>query len=77
MFYVNVLSEAAARQLDAGELARRKKIVVEDYSWSAVMRAVDDILHEVEGISWNEIAQKLSQKFDWEFDNYREYEPHA
>ena len=77
MFYVNVLSEAAARQLDAGELARRKKIVVEDYSWSAVMRAVDDILREVEGTSWNEIAQKLSQKFDWEFDNYREYEPHA
>lgn len=77
LFYVNVLSGPAARQLDTGELARRKKIVVEDYSWSAVMRAVDDILRGVEGTSWREIAQQLSQKFDWEFENYGEYEPRA
>ena len=77
MFYVNVLSEAAARQLDAGELEKRKKIVLRDYSWSAVMRAVDDILRQVEGSSWSEVAQTLSQKFDWEFENYREYDPRA
>jgi hypothetical protein len=77
MFCVNVLSEAAARQLDAGELAQRKKIVVRDYSWSAVIRAVDDILQQIEGASWSEVAQKLSQTFDWEFENYREYEPRS
>jgi hypothetical protein len=77
LFYVRVLSDAAARQLDAGELARRKKIVVEDYSWRAVMRAVDDILRQIEGSSWSEVAQKLSREFDWEFENYREYEPRA
>lgn len=77
MFYVNVLSEATARQLNAGELEMRKKIVLEEYSWSAVMRAVDDILRPVEGASWTEIAQKLSQKFDWEFENYREHDPRA
>ena len=77
LFYVNVLSEAAARQLDAGELAQRKKIVVRDYSWSTVVRAVDDILRQINGASWSEVAQKLSQKFDWEFENYREYEPRA
>jgi hypothetical protein len=77
MFYVNVLSEAAARQLGAGELKTRKKIFLRDYSWSAVMRAVDDILRQVEGSSWSEIAQTLSQKFDWEFENYREYDPRA
>ena len=77
MFYVNVLSEAAACQLDAGELEKRKKIVLKDYSWSAVMRAVDDILRQVEGSSWSEVAQTLSQKFDSEFENYREYDPRA
>jgi hypothetical protein len=77
MFYVRVLSGAAARQLDARELARQKKIVVEDYSWGAVIRAVDGILREIDGSSWDEIAQKLSQKFDWEFENYRAYEPRA
>lgn len=77
LFYVNVLSEAGARQLDAGELEKRKKIVLRDYSWSAVMRAVDDILRQVEGSSWSEVAQALSQKFDWEFENYREYDPRA
>lgn len=75
LFYVNVLSEAAASELDAGELARRKKIVVRDYSWNTVMHEVDEILRQVEGASWNEIAQKLSQKFDWEFENYRGYKP--
>ncbi len=77
LFYVNVLSGPAAHKLDAGELARRKKIVVEEYSWDAVMRAVDDILREVEGTSWGEIAHQLSQKFDWEFDDYREYKPRS
>lgn len=75
LFYVRVLSDVAARQLDARELAREKKIVVEDYSWSGVMRAVDDILREIYGSSWDEIAQKLRQRFDWEFENYSEYEP--
>jgi hypothetical protein len=77
LFYVNVLSGPAARQLDAGELARRKKLVVEDYSWSAVMRAVDGILREIEGTSWIQIAQRLSEKFDWEFENYIDYELRA
>lgn len=77
LFYVNILSEAAARKLEAAELARRKKIVVTDYSWSAVARAVGDILHQIEGADWSEIAGKLSQKFDWEFENYRPHVPPA
>jgi Immunity protein 8 len=75
MFYVNVLSEAAARHLDASVLAKRKKIVLKDYSWSAVMRAVDDILRQVQGSCWSEVAQTLSLTFDWEFENYQPYEP--
>ena len=77
VFCVNVLSEAAARELDAGELVLRKKIVLEDYSWSAVMRAVDDILRRIDGSSWSDVAEKLSREFEWELEKYREYEPRA
>ena len=72
MFYVNILSEAAAYELDADALARRKKIVLAEYSWDAVMHAVDQILCEVDGPSWHEIARQLSQRFAWEFENYHE-----
>ena len=71
LFYVNVLSEGAASRLGARELASRKKIVVENYSWGAVMHAVDDILLQINEPDWNQAAQKLSQCFDWEFDNYK------
>lgn len=71
LFYVNVLTEAAARQLDDDGLARRKKIIVSECSWTTVIGEVDKILQQIEGASWSEIAQKLNQKFDWEFENYR------
>lgn len=78
LFYVHVLSEAAALQLDIDRIKRRnKEIIVEDYSWSAVMSEVDQILRKVEGASWNEIARKLGQSFDWEFEKYRPHQPGA
>ena len=77
LFYVNILSEVSASELDAAELARRKKIVVKDYSWNAVKHAIDDILHQINEPTWNQAALKLSQCFDWEFENYKAYEPRA
>ncbi len=74
LFYVNVLSEAAARMLNTDEFAQRKKIVVKDYSWNAVVRAIDDIIRQIEGADWSEIAKKLSKEFDWEFENYQSNE---
>lgn len=73
LFYVNVLSELAAHALSEEELARRKKIVIQQYSWPAVMSAVDQILRSSEGSDWTGITQKLRVRFDWEFENYREY----
>ena len=72
MFYVNILSEEAASRLSTRELASRKKIVVNKYSWDAVMRAIDDILLQINEPDWNQAAQKkLNQCFDWEFDDYK------
>src|SRR5207249_1355541 len=66
LFYVNVLSELAARTLSEEELTRRKKIVVQQYSWPAVMSALDQILRSSGGSDWVAIAEKLRTKFDWE-----------
>lgn len=77
LFYVNVLSEAAAHRLSADELAQRKRIIVAEYSWSAVTRAIEDILDESEGLDWDDVAGKLAKKFDWEFENYQEYQAAA
>ena len=71
LFYVNILSEAAACELDPADLARRKRIVVKNYSWGAIRLAVEDILHQINEPTWNEAAHKLSQCFDWEFENYK------
>jgi Immunity protein 8 len=71
LFYVRVISEAAAKALDPGEIDRSKSIVLPAYSWDAVMRAVDDILLGCKEGSWEEVAAQLSQKFDWEFENYQ------
>ena len=75
LFYVNVLSDAAARRIPAARLARRKHIIVSDYSWSGVMRAVNEALREAEGADWSEVAQKLARRFDWEFERYQPYVP--
>ena len=71
LFYVNILSESAAQALSEEEFARTKKIVVEPYSWPAVIAALEQILRFVEGADWATIAEQLRTKFDWEFDNYR------
>lgn len=77
LFYVNVLSEAAARETPAALLARRKHIIIYPYSWSAVVCAVDSILQQIDGGDWDEVARKLAKKFAWEFDNYQPYEQRA
>ncbi len=77
LFYVNVLSAAAADCLDARELEARKKIIVKNYSWDAVMHAVEDILVQIDEPNWHRAAQKLNQHFEWEFENYTPYAPRA
>ena len=71
LFYVNILSEKTAQTLSEKEFARRKTIVVEPYSWAAVVAALERILRSVEGADWVTMAEQLRTKFDWEFENYR------
>ena len=71
LFYVNVLSRSAASLLPSDDLLRRKALIVEEYSWTAVMAAVSEILQQVEGPDWHSIAMALSARFYWEFENYQ------
>lgn len=72
MFYVHVISEAAAEQLLPGELDRSKIIVLRDYSWQAVIDAVEEILHGCQEGTWEEVSAQLSKRFNWEFESYGE-----
>ncbi|MXV05662.1 MULTISPECIES: Imm8 family immunity protein [unclassified Xanthomonas] len=71
LFYVNVPSEAVARNRDAATLSRRKKIVVKRYSWDAVKYEINEIPHQINEPTWDEATHKLSQCFEWEFGNYK------
>jgi len=46
-------------------------LVVPEFSWSAVERAVDRLLAQCAAPSWQEVAAALSQYLMWEFENYK------
>ena len=69
LFYVHVLSALATE----ATLGGGKKIVVSEYSWTAVKARVAEILLAADGDDWNIIAKKLSESFDWEFENYVDF----
>ena len=73
LFYVQVLSESAADAV----VAVGKKIVVPRYTWAAVRARVEELISASEGDDWGAIAKKLSQHFDWEFDDYVEFKEKA
>jgi hypothetical protein len=48
-----------------------KAIVVQAYSWNAVLGAIDQRLDACEGHHWDEVNEKLRIQFDWEFEGMR------
>ena len=56
----------------SGELPRwgRGLLLVEEFSWEAVERAIDRLLMHAHRPTWREAALALSRDLDWEFDNY-------
>ena len=67
LFYVRVLSGSTGYASADG-----KMIVVSDYSWTAVLSRIEEIVSKSDGDNWNAVAKKLSEHFDWEFDGYVE-----
>jgi len=60
--------ELADRQQDY--LFGRGYIVMRDYSYAALQRAVEYIVSQCEGSDWQDVATKLSRYGLWEFEDY-------
>ena len=48
----------------------RGLLLLEEFSWEAVERAIDRLLVRAHRPAWREVALALSHDLDWEFDNY-------
>ncbi|MEL0660025.1 Imm8 family immunity protein [Psychromonas arctica] len=50
-------------------------IILERYSWDAVLLKVKEMLNQSKGESWDIMSDKLSKYMAWEFENYQPYNP--
>jgi len=50
-------------------------IILERYSWDAVLLKVNEILNQSKGEHWDTISTKLSKHMAWEFEDYQPYNP--
>ncbi|MHA3774823.1 Imm8 family immunity protein [Verrucomicrobiota bacterium sgz303538] len=74
LFYVDVATPQAINEHNCGK-QRRRRIVVNPYSWENVLNEVHTTLEKCAGNNWSEQSELLAKHFDWEFENYRFYRP--
>jgi hypothetical protein len=48
-----------------------KAIVVQAYSWNAVLNAIEERLDACKGRDWAEVNEKLRAQFSWEYEGMR------
>lgn len=53
-----------------GVIADRATIVVSEYSWIQVQRAVEQIVERCEAPTWEEAVLRLQRFFRWEYEDY-------
>lgn len=71
LFYVDVATPQAINEHNLGSRLKQRGIVVNPYSWDAVLAKVQEILARCEGDNWNQQSELLSKHFHWEYENYR------
>ncbi|WKY60117.1 Imm8 family immunity protein [Vibrio sp. SNU_ST1] len=62
------------------KMAQSKKpiantIMLDSYSWNAVLLKVNEILKQCSGENWDVVSSKLSKHMAWEFEDYKVYKP--
>lgn len=70
-FQVHVVTRKSSSSSSAVE--PKYSVVLEAYSWPALLKAVAAVLESCKGSNWNDISAKLAGKFAWEFDSYTPY----
>lgn len=71
LFYVDVMTPPSVNETTAATRLRKRCIVVDPYSWEAVVASVRAILASCAGETWSEQSALLAKHFNWEFENYR------
>lgn len=69
-FQVHVVTHEALKHLRGAE-NRKYLLVLHEYSWPAVLAAVDAVLEECRGYDWSDMAEKLRLHFFWEYEGYK------
>lgn len=54
-------------------LIGRHYLLVFEYDYNRLLRAIEDLCDSAEGGSWGEVASKLSRIGKWEFEDYRPF----
>lgn len=51
---------------------RRPLLIVESYDFDQIWNSLEEIIASCEDDSWSLCVEKLTNYFDWEYDNYKE-----
>jgi len=51
----------------------RGLLIVEQFSWQAVERALERLLAHAHRKTWAEVAAVLNHEIQWEYDNYQPF----
>ena len=51
----------------------RGLLIVEQFSWPTVERALEHLLAHAQRNTWAEVAAVLNHELQWEFDNYQSF----
>jgi hypothetical protein len=65
------LKSELGRTIKPRGAAKARPIVLQQYSWRALLDAIGDRLESSAGTDWLEIQENLRRQFDWEYENYR------
>jgi hypothetical protein len=74
-FYFVTVNRLAQLVSEKRHVLGRHTIVVERFDWDVAREAVEAVLSEVSGETWEEVGPKLAQYGEWEFDDYQPYQP--
>lgn len=67
----NFLLHVITPSQQVGSQPAKYTLVVDHFNIQTILADVQNMLEQCQGNSWEEVAQKLSQFMQWEFDNYQ------
>jgi|SRR5579884_535375 len=76
VFHLTVASPEALRSASAHEPKwGRGYLIVSEFNYAAVVKAIKKYCDACTGETWEEVAQKLNRAMKWEFDGYKPSRP--